>query len=88
MAVRCTCTGALHCTVPVLVAVAGHGGDHGGARVAAEAVLEDARELGVAEGHKHEALPLALPERVDAVRQRQQRPVDGAAVPQLQPKRN
>ena len=35
--------------------------------------------------HKHEPLLLPLPERVDAVRQRQQAPVDVRAVPQLLP---
>lgn len=58
--------------------------DHGGARVATQAVFEDAREFGVAERHKHKALAFALPERVDAVGQRQQRPVDVAAVSKLQ----
>ena len=42
--------------------------------LATESVLEQASELGVAEGHKHEALLAPLAQRIDAVGKGQQRP--------------
>ena len=59
--------------------------------LAAEAILEQASELGVAEGHKDEALLASLAQRIDAVGEGQQRPAgrtgdvawDWACVPTL-----
>ena len=45
-----------------------------GGLLATEAILEQASELGVAEGHKHQALLPGFPQRIDALCQRQQRP--------------
>lgn len=42
--------------------------------LATEAILEQAGELGVAEGHKHQALLSGFAQRVDTFCQRQQRP--------------
>ena len=64
----------------VLVTRAAHRGDHCGARVAAQAVLEQARELRVAIGYVGHAFLVLLPQCVDAVGERQQRAVDVGAV--------
>jgi hypothetical protein len=53
--------------------------DHGAPDAAAEGVLEQPRQLGVAVRHKG-AAPPPRRQRVDAVAEREQRPVDGGAL--------
>jgi hypothetical protein len=58
--------------------------DHHSLAVAPQAVLQDSRQLRVPVGHE-EALLVLVPQGVDAVRQRQERPVDLGALHQPNP---
>ena len=71
--------------VLVLVRAARDGRHHDRPAVPAQPILQDSRQLTVAERHEDEALLLALTERVDAVGEGQQRTVDVGAVPELMP---